>query len=643
MIMRVFTSFFLYLILSATANAQLFIKDNTYVFNKGALVYVKDYVDVNGTNSNFYLRNEGQLLQGSTGTGVGLNKGLGNLSVFQEGTSNNYAYNYWCSPIGVPQGSTAGNTVFGVGQLKRPSGLTSFGGQSFTSGHDGTSTNSTLVISTRWIYKYVVSNQYSSWNYVASANTINPGEGFTMKGVSGSDNTDVSETTLNNPGNNQRYDFRGIPNEGTIDISVSNASGANYSNTTLTGNPYPSAINVNLFLLENSGYIVNYTTGAITTGGPINVINGNAYYWEQQKSPTPTSHILAQYIGGYGYYVPNGATAFSSGTYNNATWNTYNPDGTPNTVGSVAGTGRYKRMFAPIGQGFMVAGITVGTAKMKNLYRTFVKEGTANNSQFEKNSTNSSTGSVQNWGAIPNVAGVDYTQFSNAEVPQIKIHTVLNNQFTREITLAFNPNTTDGFDVAMDAISAENNLPNDIYFPLNNQLGVISTLPFGIDKRIPITLKVSSDSTFKIFVGDIINFDGSDNVYLYDDLTGLYYDIKNSFYEITLPTGVYSNRFQITFKDSNALAVNTSIKNSFSIVQNNSNQLLSIANPNNIDVKSVTLYDVLGKLIFDKVNLGTKMVYEFPTTSLSEGIYIVKLKTNEGQSISQKIIIEKGK
>ncbi len=530
MIMRVFTSFFLFLILSLTANAQLFIKDNTYVFNKGALVYVKDYVDVNGTNSNFYLRNEGQLLQGSAAAGVGLNKGLGNLSVFQEGTSNNYAYNYWCSPIGVPQGSTAGNTVFGVGQLKRPSGLTSFGGQSFTSGYDGSSTNSTLVISTRWIYKYVVSNQYPSWSFVGSANTINPGEGFTMKGVLGSDNTDVSESTLNNPGNNQRYDFRGVPNEGTIDISVSNSGGPNYSNTTLTGNPYPSAINVNLFLLENSGYIVNYTTGAVTTGGSINVINGNAYYWEQQKTPAPTSHVLAQYVGGYGYYVPNGATAFSPGTYNNATWNTYNPDGTPNTPGSAAGTNRYKRMFAPIGQGFMVAGTTVGTAKMKNLYRTFVKEGVGNNSQFEKNSVNANVGSNQNWEVIPNVAGVDYTQFSKAEVPQIKIHTVLNNQFTREITLAFNPNTTDGFDVAMDAVSAENDLPNDIYFPLNNQLGVISTLPFNIDKRIPITLKVGSDSTFKIFVGDIINFDGSDNVYLYDDLTGLYSDIKNSFY-----------------------------------------------------------------------------------------------------------------
>jgi len=45
-------------------------------------------------------------------------------------------------------------------------------------------------------------------------------------------------------------------------------------------------------------------------------------------------------------------------------------------------------------------------------------------------------------------------------------------------------------------------------------------------------------------------------------------------------------------------------------------------------------------LIFDKVDLGVKNTYEFSTASLSEGIYIVKLKTNDGQSIGQKIIVE---
>jgi hypothetical protein len=289
----------------------------------------------------------------------------------------------------------------------------------------------------------------------------------------------------------------------------------------------------------------------------------------------------------------------------------------------------------------MIAGTTSSYAKMKNQYRVFMKEGVGNNSQFEKNASNAGVNNNQNWDEIPNVAGVDYTQYSKVEVPQLKIHTVINNEFTREITLAFNPNTTDGFDTAMDASSNES-LVNDVYFPLNNVPFVISTLPFDIDKRIPISFKIGEQATIKVFVGGIINFDGSNEVYLYDDLTGVYHDIKNDFYEVLLPVGVYDNRFQITFKNT-ALAISNTIKDSFSIVQNNNNQLLSISNPNAIEVKSVVLYDVLGKLIFDKADLGVKSMYEFSTLSLSEGIYIVKLKTIDGQTLNQKIVIKKQK
>ena len=71
--------------------------------------------------------------------------------------------------------------------------------------------------------KYIASDQYSEWIHVQSATSINPGEGFTMKGTAGS-------------GDAQRYDFRGKPNNGTISVSVEN------NQFTLTGNPYPSAL-----------------------------------------------------------------------------------------------------------------------------------------------------------------------------------------------------------------------------------------------------------------------------------------------------------------------------------------------------------------------------------------------------------------
>ncbi len=636
--------FFCAIFSSCYAFSQLYVKD-AYIFNKGSMIFVKDYVELNTANSNIYLRNEGQLLQGSTATG-GVNRGIGYLSVFQEGTANNYGYNYWCSPVGVPAAG-AGNNSFVLNQvIKRP--ISNIGMQlpTFISGVDGSATNSSLTISNRWIYKFTAANNYSNWVYVGESGSVASGLGYTMKGVYGDDTSNVGETTVNNPSGSgglndyQRYDFRGKPNEGTINISVAAPTVADqYPNSTLTGNPYSSAINLNLFLLENSGYVVNYTTGAVSSGGATNVINGNAYFWEHQKPAT--SHVLVQYIGGYGYYTPNNTNAFSPGTYNSATWNTFNIDGSLNTTGSSSGS-TYKRMFSPVGQGFMVQGKVNGNAQMKNSYRAFVKEGVANNSQFERISATSGVTGVRNWDAIPNVANVDYTKFSMAPTPQIKIHTVFNGLYTKEITMAFNPNTTDGFDDVMDVASFQTNLANDSYFSLagDNRNFVITTLPFDITKRIPFSLKSGDQSTFKVYVGNIINFTGANNIYLYDGATGIYHDIKNGSFEITLPAGNYTNRFEITFRDaSSSLSVADQIKNNITIVQDNGSHQLSVLNPNGIDIKEVSLFDLAGKMLFSKTKLGAKNSYEFSTASYAEAVYLVKVESSDGQSIGQKIII----
>ncbi len=45
--------------------AQIYVKENSFIFNKGAVVYAKGNLELNFANSNFYLRNGGQFLQGT--------------------------------------------------------------------------------------------------------------------------------------------------------------------------------------------------------------------------------------------------------------------------------------------------------------------------------------------------------------------------------------------------------------------------------------------------------------------------------------------------------------------------------------------------------------------------------------------------
>jgi len=603
--------------------AQLYVSNNSYVFNEGSLVYSKGNLELNGLNSNLYVRNEGQFLQGTTSTST--NTGTGKLSVFQEGTVNNFAYNYWCSPVGNAS-AASGNEDFGIAMLNVPTTSVLSTPVSITStSYNGVSNTSSLTIASYWIWRFLSSTTYSQWVQSAALTNISAGQGFTMKGSIGTDITNPNEAVANNIGSAQRYDFRGKPNDGNISINVLNAA------STLTGNPYPSAIDLNLFLVGGPGPDLISGTGDDIPGNPN--CDGTALFWEQDK--TVNSHNIAQYRGGYGTY--NGTTSI----YTPATFYTYDIAGNQGSVFSNPNN-VYQRRFSPIGQGFMVRGVASGTLQMRNIYRVFVKEGVANNSQFERSSAASTTINYGFFDAIPNVSGVDYTQISKAPTPHFVVNASLNNQAVRQIAIGFLPNAIDGIDIADSKFpEATSNISTDVYLYLNNEPYIHSVTSFDINKRFPIGFKNSNSgvTTFTLKVNEFVNFDVQ-SVFLYDSLTGLYHNIKDGFYEVVLTPGEHNNRFEITFTDQLLSIADNNIKD-LAVVQNNNNQLLTISNPNDLDLKLVALYDIAGKLIFNKADLGAKKTYEFSTGSVSEGVYIVKIESNNGQSIGQKIIVER--
>ena len=131
----------------------------------------------------------------------------------------------------------------------------------------------------------------------------------------------------------------------------------------------------------------------------------------------------------------------------------------------------------------------------------------------------------------------------------------------------------------------------------------------------------------------------TESIYLYDSALGLYHDIKNTPYTLTLPEGTVNNRFQIPFTDQ-ALSDTVIDSQKFELYQNNANQMLTLQNPFQMELSEVGLYDSLGKTIFAKKNCGNNPIYEFSTLGLAEGIYIVRIRTTEGYSLSKKIIIK---
>ncbi|TDR19728.1 T9SS sorting signal type C domain-containing protein [Flavobacterium cheniae] len=598
---------------SLTAFSQMYVSPNSYVFVNDQFMYVRQDVNLQN-NGNFFLRNNSQLLQGTAGAGA--NTGAGKLSVFQEGTTNNFQYNYWCSPVGNAS-AAVGNETFGIAMLNRPTGLTTSTPAIVLPTSNLNGTSSPLAISPRWIYRFITSNAYAQWTYVGAGSTINAGEGFTMKGTSGTDATvaQAIEGVQNNSGSRQRYDFRGKPNDGNMSIPVS------AGNFTLVGNPYPSAIDLNAYLLHPSNAAV---------------INGQAYFWEQVVVNT---HVLNQYQGGYGIYNPG------TGIYTPAAFWTYDNLG---NQGVPAGAGTiFQRRFSPVGQGFMVMGTAAGSVTMQNAFRVFVKEGVVNQSQFARNAEVASADvydpNSEFFPEIPNVAGTDYTQIRKGTAPYIRIHAMYNNGGVRPTTIAFLDTATDGFDYGADGRSPSGETA-EFYYVLTDMPHeyVATAVQFDIDKRIPVGFRCTASTNFKLQVKDVVDFDDNQPVYLHDKQTGIYYDIKNGIFDMVMPAGDNRSRYEITFKNTDVVLDNpTDFADAFTVFQNNENGMLTIYNTLNKDITALMMYDVTGKLVMNKTNLGKAVSYEFSTSALSDGVYVVKTKTRDNLDVSKKVIISR--
>jgi hypothetical protein len=588
------------LILILAANkciSQIYFDTNASMYVKNEVLYVQQNINLSAS-SNLYLRNNAQLVQGVVGTST--NTGAGLLSVYQEGTSDNFDYNYWCSPVGNAS-AVSGNENFGITMLGRPTSSIAAVTATVLAVSNSNGTSNPLAIASKWIYKLINANNYSQWIFVGGASILAPGEGFSMKGTSGTDATDPEATGVtNNPGSAQRYDFRGKPNDGNITITLG------INNATLTGNPYPSALHLNAFLLDPA----NTATGGI------------AYFWEQDK--TVNSHTLVNYRGGYGSYSP--VDLVSSGMYVPATFNSYKADGSLNNTGSSSGL-VINRRYSPIGQGFVISATASGTATFKNTHRVYIRE-SAGTSQFEKHiSTEKSDKKAQ--------ADEEAVQ----EVSHFKLNAIINNQFTRQLALAFVPEATDGIDIGIDALNMDDALPNDVTFWLENAGYVIQGINYDATKKIALNVKATTNSTFKFYIPEVVNFDASQHIYLYDTLDDSYHNIKTGSYEVSLQPGQYLDRFKITFKNQSTLGVANEIIRHFYIIQDNANSNLRASNPNNLALKSFKIYDLLGKVVLSKKDLATEQNYIFSTSALSSGVYIAEFLTTDNERYTEKIII----
>ena len=544
--------------ISADVNCDCLIVDS------GVTLTVADGIKLEVTNllqldGDIRLNGEAQLLQ--TFSGARNESGTGTITIDQaSATTNIYQSGYWTSPA-----TTNGSTFTIGGTMKDGTTSTPQDINWSTSTFDGDGTTSPITVSRYWLAR--ISNALT-WtiNLDPDAATFVPGEGYNMKGTGGADGS-----------SSQNYSFVGIPNSGDYSLTIDD--GRLY----LAGNPYPSALDANQFITDNT-----------------DAIGGTLYFYE---SGSETNHSAGSYTGGYATY--NGVT------------------------GVPFGAGKTPGQFIPVGQAFFVSRDvsnslgtgtpgTSATIDFNNAQRDFVVEG-ASSVFFSRGATQ------ENYYPIVKL-GMDFEVSAG-------------QNFHRQVAIGF-VGATRGFENGLDsqnfspqgtdmALTVDGRTENYVIIGIEN---------FNRNAEVPFTVYLDADRDVTFSVDELIGFQNQ-SVYLIDYQEAVFYTLHDGPKELQLTSGTYTDRFSIVFLEPNLLSTGDPALLSDVSIFHDSDAREVIVKTQEASIEGIDVYNILGQQVLNFKGESFLNEAQLSSHGLISGVYIIRVITDKG-ILNKKIVID---
>lgn len=423
-------------------------------------------------------------------------------------------------------------------------------------------------------YFYSYSPSANSYVYHTAGTTMALGVGYLSR---------APENLVYNPTLILQSTFVGTPNNGIISTPIVKSVGTN----NMIGNPYPSAIDIDLFI-----------TDAANSG----IVNGTIFLWTHNTAITNNNYSVNDYAkynltGGVGTGV--GTMALSGGAV---------------PTGKIAA-----------GQGFF---IEANTALANGTYSATFKNSmriSGNNNQFFRTNTtvNNDGGSVS----------------QGLEKHRMWVSLSNNDGAYNQMLVGYIQNATNDFDALFDGKTTVVGNPVSIYTTVGTTDLAIQgkALPFSAEDVVPFGYASTIDGELTI---SLENFDGlfdNQNVYLVDNATGLYHDLKAENYTFTTLSGTFNNRFELRYT-TQALGIDTpSVSdNDIKVVSNTQGLSVYCAST---PINKVEVFDVLGKILFSQNNLETNALEAVQLQGVSQ-MLLVKVTLDNGQTYTKKTLIQ---
>ncbi|MGB2684316.1 MAG: T9SS type A sorting domain-containing protein [Olleya sp.] len=488
-----------------------------------------------------------------------------------------YEYTYWSSPVA---NETFGNALFQSSQYRRfEFNAANFVDSQYETNNDNTLVNGSGVDD--------IDDNGDVWFLKGSSDLMTPGVGYTA--------THSQDAFIFGAGS-YSYSFRGTLNNGNITVPVQrNDTETNDTNWNLIGNPYPSAIDVDLFFAENN-YLSNPTNGKL---------DGELYLWSHATAPDGTAN-------------GNQALNFSFSDYARI-------NGTAELAG---GDGITPTRHIPSGQGFFVTysdnpTSTTGTVTFNNAMRV-----TNNNTQFFRASnTNSATATITNNKLWLNMT-TDTGLFNQTVIGYVPGATAANDG-------AYYDAKKNGATIA--DFSFYSVLPSD-----SKKLAIQGKSPSDLDLNETINLGFFNNiNTPTIYTISINQFQGeflsNNTIYLKDNLINTYQDLNAGDYSFTTEAGEFNNRFEIVFNQP-SLSVNETLITSENLIiyEDQDDTVTFSLNNKDLTIKSIKIYDMLGRLLYNLKGENNTETYNL--TNLNPTAYIAQIELSNGTILSKKAL-----
>jgi endonuclease I len=373
--------------------------------------------------------------------------------------------------------------------------------------------------------------------------------------------------------------FNGIPNNGIINVPIVKGAGT----FNLIGNPYPSALDIDLFLTHPANQ---------------SVVNGTVYLWNHNTA------IGAQNQGGSGL------------NYSSNDYAKYNLTGGVRTTSSGTGSVIPSGTIAS-GQGFFIEANSAApagnyTAVFNNTMRI-----TGENNQFFR--------------AAPLTANVV------ASVEKNRMWVSISNQegAFNETLIGYLSGATNSFDSMYDGKMFPAGNPVSIYSIQGENLLSIQgrALPFAVSDTVPLGYNCSLAGNYTIKIENTDGFFASmGEVYLKDADLNLVHNLKDGPYHYSTNAGTFNSRFEILYQ--NTLGQNSSLYDQNQVVVYNSNDSVLVSAGESL-IEQVKVYDLNGRLLLDMNDINAT---ETKISVLGSKVLFLHIILRDGMMYSKKII-----